>query len=250
MTKLNRHNYGGTHVKRDLSYRMAAIAVSGAVLCATTSCDSGTARAPGAPSSSRPAPSGPAATALNGPAVAEYGQAAVQRVYRAMLAFTFDNGWNPNLILKHVDAVTRADFTNVLAAMTPQCAATFKAAFARVEKHDKAATRTLEGAIFFGIRGPNGITPTQASGLVTNRRYTQVTLGIDKSHGVDRLTLAFTAKADIHMQDAAGQHYVLPTSRVVHFLLVPNRGSGAAGKPFLIGSWKNTMTASRIQPAH
>jgi hypothetical protein len=237
---MNRH-----HIQR-----FFALMLSATLLVACASCASGTRRIAAAAAHPAAAPSTPAAAPLSGPAVAKYGQAAVQKAYKSMLAFTFDNGWNPKLILRHVDSVTRADFAQVLAAMTPQCAATFTAKFAKVAQHDKAAIRSLEGAIFFGITGPKGIRPSRASGLVTDRTYSQVALGIDTFHGVDRLTLAFTAKANVHLTDAAGKGYVLPTARAVHYLLVPNRGRDSASKPFLIGAWDNTLTASRIQPVH
>ena len=186
---------------------------------------------------------------LTGPAVAEYGQDRVQAIYQAVLAYTFANGWNPTLIRTHVDSVRRSDFDAVLAPMTPQCAATFTAAFTKVEKHDKAAIRTLQGAIFFGVTGPKGIAPVPSGTLVSNRTYGRVTLGLDRAAGVDRLTLSFTAKADIAMQDATGGRYILPTSRLVHFLLVPNHGKNAVAWPFLIGSWKSSMTVGHITPA-
>jgi hypothetical protein len=186
-------------------------------------------------------------TPLSGAAVTEYGQAAMQLVYKQMLAFTFDNGWNSSLMRTHADSVKAADFSAMLDAMTTQCAATFSAAFAKIEKHDKVAIRTMEGAVFFGIQGPHGIRPTQTTGLVTNRKYSQVTLGIDRLRGVDLVSLGFTAKADIHMQDAAGKPYTLPTTRVVRYLLAPNSGKDKVARPFLISAWKNTMTAAHIK---
>ncbi len=225
--------------------RMTLLVVSGVLVVGVTACHSGTSRPVSAPTSASAVTT---AAPLSGPAVVKYGQAKVQAAYKEMVKFSFDTGWNPSLIVKHVDLVTRGDFATALAYMTPACAKTFDAAFAKVAKHDKAAIRSLEGAIFFGVKGPNGIVPVKSGKVVTDGKYTQAVVGIDKSHGVERLSISFTAKANIQMQDVAGKHYVVPTSRKARFLLVPNTGADAQAKPFLIAAWSNTMTASHIQP--
>ncbi len=188
------------------------------------------------------------AVPLTGPAITAFGRPKVQAAYQQMLAFTFHNGWNPTLILTHADAIRGADFAEVLSAMTPECAATFTTAFGKVEKHDKAAIRTLEAAIFFGVIGPKGMRPLRSASMVSRRRYGQATLGVQHASGIDQLALSFSAQADIAMQDQAGKNAILPTSRTVRFLLTPNHGSNAATVPFLISSWKATMTAQQLTP--
>jgi len=224
----------------------------GLLVAGVAGCGSGSDRpgaaASGTPTGSTSAVPSPAPSQLTGPAVAKFGQEKVQAAYREMVKFSFEAGWNPALIAKHVDQITRADFAGVLSYMTPACASTFDAAFVKVAQHDKKAIRTLEGAIFFGVRGPNGLAPTGSGRLVTDRKYSQVAVGLDTSHGVQRLSVAFTATANIQLRDAAGKAWLLPTSRKVRYLLVPNTGADIATKPFLIAGWLNKMTASHVKP--
>ncbi len=190
-----------------------------------------------------------AAPSKSGAAIAKYGQPAVDAAVKEMLRFSFGSGWSSHLISIHVDQVTRNDFAPVLSYLTAEAASRFNTVLAKVLKHDKIAIRTLEGAIFFGIKGANGSRPIRSGKVVTDRRYTQVAVGLDRAHGADRMSVTFTAKANINLQDQAGKNYVLPTERKVRYLLVPNTGADQKSKPFLIAGWLNKMTAGKIQPA-
>jgi hypothetical protein len=230
-------------MRNTLTRVAAACAVYGMLALALTGCGTRRSASPTTPGSASAA-----AAPLTGPAVDKYGQAKVQAAYKQMIKFSFDTSWNPALITKHVDLVTRADFASVLTLMTPECAKTFDAVFAKVVTHDKAAIHTLEGAIFLGVEGPNGTRPVQSGKIVTERKYSQLAVGLDTSLGVERLSISFTAQANIQMIDAAGKHYLLPTSRKVRYLLIPNTDSTAANMPFLIAAWQNKMTTNHLQP--
>ncbi|MEP7178478.1 MAG: hypothetical protein ABI775_05280, partial [Pseudonocardiales bacterium] len=73
-----------------------------------------------------------------------------------------------------------------------------------------------------------------------NRAFTRAKFTVDKSHG-QRLSMSFTAKATVHTQDASGKRYSVLTARAVHYLLVPNRGTDANVRPFLIDAWASRM---------
>jgi hypothetical protein len=237
------------------------LAVAAVLACTTTACGGGTGTASAPPSrpsatstqagpspATHPAasPSQPLSARLSRSAVKQFGQARLQAASKELLAFTFQWGWKPDLIVRHVDGVTKADFAALRGYLTPAYAKTFDTEFAKVAKHDKAATRQLEGAVFFGIRGPQGIGVVHAGKVVTDRTYSQVLVGLEKTAGVPQLSVAFTAKANIHMQDAAGKPYVLPTSRKVRYVLVPNKGRDSATKPFIIAHWLYDMSASKL----
>jgi hypothetical protein len=193
--------------------------------------------------SSTPAP---ATSGLDARAVARYGQAKVQAAAREMIHYTFRVGWNDRLIATHVDQVTMADFAPAVAFMTPSCARTFTAAFARVAKHDKVATRNLQGAILFGIRGPHGSAPIRTGKIVTDTKYSNVQVGLTSGTN-GHLTMQFTASANIHLRNPDGKGYVISTSRKIRYLLVPNTGTDAGARPFLIDGWSNRLTVGQVR---
>ena len=140
------------------------------------------------------------------------------------------------------------DITQLVSYMTAACSKALNATFASVVQADKPATQKLEEAMFFGVTGPNGMTPVPQGHVVTDRRFTAATVHVDTSKG-DRLGMAFTAKATIQMQDTAGKPYTMATSRVLRFLLVQNSGTDRQRRPFLIDSWGIKLTSSPPQQA-
>jgi hypothetical protein len=178
---------------------------------------------------------------FTGPAVVKYGQAALQAAYREVVNFAVNTGWNVQLMAKRHSALAPADFAFVVASLTPSCAAAFKAKVIKVLANDKTAIRQLEASTFFAVVGPGGSRPVAGSSAVTNRSFTRPQVGVDKSHGRDRLSMSFTVKAVIHMQDAAGKQHAVQTARAVRYLLVPNFGTDSGVHPFLIDAWSNRM---------
>lgn len=186
---------------------------------------------------------------FTGQAVEKYGQAALRAAFEEMVNFAFDTGWNPALFRKNYAHLARADLANARVYMTPACLKTFDATFAKVVQADKAAIQKLEEAMFFGVTGPNGMTPLQQGHVVTDRKFTEAAVGLDRTKGAERLSMAFAAKANIQLQDSAGKRYALPTSRVMRYLLVQNTGPDRQRRPFLVDSWAIKMTVSHTQAA-
>jgi hypothetical protein len=181
---------------------------------------------------------------FTGPAVTTYGQAAVRAAYKEMVAFTFDTGWNTDLIGRSASSLSRADFADARSYMTPACAKAFDATFAKVVQGDSAAIKEMQGSTFFGIVGKNGSTPLPGNQAVTDRAFNQGRVTLTKSKGRDRLLMTFTAKANLQLRDSADGRVIVATSRIVQYWLVENHGAHASTRPFLIDSWKHRVTTS------
>jgi hypothetical protein len=181
---------------------------------------------------------------FTGPAVAKYGQAKVLAGYKEMVAFTFDIGWNTDLISRPASSLAKGDFSEARSYMTPACAKAFDATFAKVVQADKAAIKQMQGATFFGIAGKNGSTPLPGNQAVTDRAFNQGQVTLNKSGARDGLSIKFTAKANLQMQDSAGKRITVATSRIVQYGLVENTGADAATRPFLIDVWRNKVSTS------
>jgi hypothetical protein len=182
---------------------------------------------------------------FTGPAVTTFGQAALQTAYRQAVNFAFDTGWNSALMSKRKRTLTSLDFSSARSGLTATCAKRFDSTVSKALVNDKAAIRALESAMFFAIEAPGGLKPLDGKAAVTNRRFTRATVAVDKSTGHDRLSVTFTAKAHIHLQNAAGKQYVVQTERTVRYLLVPNTGADAKTRPFLIDAWANHLRTSK-----
>jgi hypothetical protein len=178
---------------------------------------------------------------FTGPALVEYGQAALQSAYKEMVNFAFATGWNSVLIARNSAYLSRADLAVAASYMTAAARKDMLTTLAKVTQGDKAATSKLEESIFFGLTGPGGLKSVQSGKVVTNRKFTQGSTTVDTSHGT-RLVLSFAARGDIQMVDAAGVRQMLRTTRVLRFLLVPNSGADRQARPFLIDSWSSKMT--------
>ncbi len=185
---------------------------------------------------------------FTGPAVAQYGQDTLGSAYRQMVNFAFTTGWDPALIAKNAAQLSRADLAPALAVMTPTCRKQFLDRFGKAVSGDKTAARGLEEAIFFGVTGPNGLKPVQRGTVVADRRFTEAAVAVDRSPG-KRLSMSFAARANILMRDNSGRHMMLRTSRVLHYLLVPNTATDHASRPFLIDSWSIKMTVNPPEAA-
>lgn len=181
-------------------------------------------------------------------AVAVFGQAGVRAAVKEALAFTFGAGWSPHLIATHVDALTVNSFAPIMPYLTPSAGQAFSTVVTGVVRHDKTAIRRLEGAVFFGIKGVNGSRPVDLNHLVTDRKYSRMSIGVDTTTGQRRMSITFRATATIHLRDAAGHSYALPTSRRIHLLLVPATASSGAARrhPFLIAGWRSRSSAGRL----
>jgi hypothetical protein len=186
---------------------------------------------------------------FKGPAVAKYGQARVRAAYIELVNYTFDLGWDIDLISKNSSRLSRADFAYARSFMTPACAKAFDATFAKVVQADRTAIKELESTAFFGVSGANGGTPLPGAAAVTDRGFTQGTVGMDKSHGVDRMSFSFVAQAKIQLQQADGTRVAMQTKRALQYRLVENKGSNAKIRPFLIDAWRSRATTSRPAPA-
>jgi hypothetical protein len=253
------HREGGRVVNTALLRAITGLAVAGGMVIGLSACTSGSANHPGksrASSSSAgpaPAPHGIPKSAFadlesfTGPAVTKYGLAPVQAAYEEMVNFIFETGWNATLIRKNSAVLSRADFAVARAYMTPAFRKAFDATFAKVVTADKAAIDKLEHAVLFGVKGTNGAKPTpDAKGhLVTDRKFSRATLAVDHSQGFDRLSVSFSAEANIQMRDAAGTRYALPSTRILRYWLVPNAGADAKLRPFLIDSWAIRLTVGK-----
>ena len=178
---------------------------------------------------------------FTGPALVKYGQAALQSAYKEMVNFAFATGWNSALIARNSAYLSRADLAVAASYMTAAAQKDMLATLAKVTQGDKAATGKLQESIFFGLAGPDGLRSVQSGKVVTNRKFTQGSAAVDTSHGT-RLAMSFAARGDIQMLNAAGQHQMLRTSRVLRYLLVPNSGADRKVRPFLIDSWSSKMT--------
>jgi len=181
---------------------------------------------------------------FTGPAAVKYGQARLRAAYREMVIFAYGTGWNETLIHKSSQSLTHSDFDRARTYLTAACAKAFDAELAKVAQHDKAAIRTLEGAVLVGVRGVGGLTPITGTPAVTDRKVSSAVVGIDQLGGTDRLTMAFTASATIQMRNAAGMRYTVSTKRQLRYLLVPNTSAGAADQPFLIAAWTNQLSSA------
>jgi hypothetical protein len=186
--------------------------------------------------------------AFTGPAVTKYGQAALQKSYRQLVNFAFDIGWDPALMAKRKSALTKSDFAAVRRSLTASCTKAYDLNVTKALASDKAAIRELEGSMFFAIGGIDATTPASGLPTVSNRVFTRAKFTVDKSHG-QRLSMSFTAKATVHMHDNAGKLYFVQTARALHYLLVPNRGTDASVRPFLIDAWASRMQSKAPQPA-
>ena len=182
---------------------------------------------------------------FTGPAAARYGQADLRAAYRETVDFAFGTGWSPALIRTNSEQLASAHFANARSYLTPAGRKALDATLGRVVQGDKAARKKLADAMFFAVAGPDGMTPVPTGSVVTDRRFTEASVAIDRSRGVERLSVSFAAKAQIQLWDAAGRRYAMPTSRVVRYLLVRNTGSNHRARPFLIDSWEIRMSASR-----
>lgn len=178
---------------------------------------------------------------FTGPAVAKYGQATLQAAYQEMVDFAFASGWNSNLIARPSAYLSRADAAFTLSYLTPAFGKEFLVQLGQAVQGDKAAGRKLEEAMFFGVTAPNGLKSVQSGKVVTNRKFTPGSVGLDTAHG-QRLSVAFAASGDIQMSDSTGRHMVLPSSRVLKYFLVANPGTDRITRPFLIDSWSIRMT--------
>jgi hypothetical protein len=174
---------------------------------------------------------------FTGPAVAKFGQANVEAAFHDTVNFAYEMGWNPVLLRRDHTRLTIADLASVRSVMTPSCRAAFDATIAKVIVGDKAAIAKLEQTMSFGVSATGGLKPVTSGKAVTNRRFSDAKIAIDRKLGHDRLAMAFTADANIEMQNAAGAHYTLPTSRKAQFWLVPNAGADRAAHPLLIDGW-------------
>jgi hypothetical protein len=184
---------------------------------------------------------------FTGPAVSRYGQPTLQAAYQEMVNFAFRAGWNPALITRNDAALARVDFGYVRSYLTPAFRAKVDATLAKVVLGDRTAIRELEQVMFFGITAPGGLRPPVAGTIVTDRRFTPASVGVDGSGAGAALRMSFAAKATIQLRDRAGQPYALPTGRTVSYRMVRNTGPGSRTRPFLIDSWTVTMTAGRPQ---
>jgi hypothetical protein len=184
---------------------------------------------------------------FTGPAAARYGQPALQAAYQEMVNFAFGAGWNPALITKNDAVLARADFGYVRAYLTPAFRAKVDATLAKVVLGDRSAIRELEQAVFFGVTGPGGLLPPVQGTIVTDRRFTPASVGVDGSGAAAALRMSFAAKATIQLRNRAGQSYDLPTGRTVSYRLVPNTGPASRTRPFLIDSWTVSMKVGRPQ---
>lgn len=186
---------------------------------------------------------------FTGPAVAKYGQPALQRAYRQLVNFALNTGWNLTLMAKAKTALTTADFAAVRASLTPSCAKTFDSTVAKALANDKAAIRELEGSMFFAVGGTGKSDLVGGTASVSKRAFTRAKFAVDTAHGRQRLSMSFTVKALVHMQDAAGKQFVVPTARAVRFLLVPNFGADVSLRPFRIDAWASHLQTKKRQPA-
>jgi hypothetical protein len=168
----------------------------------------------------------------------------VLAAYKELVNFTFDTGWNTDLIGKPASRLSRADFADTRSYMTAACAKAFDAMFAKVVQADQAAIKQMQGATFFGIVGKGGSTPLPDGQAVTERSFNQGSVSVGKSGGMSGLTVTFTAKANLQLQDAAGKRIIIATSRIVQYWLVENKGADAKTRPFLIDAWKNRVSTS------
>ncbi|MDQ2751062.1 MAG: hypothetical protein M3Y44_16255 [Actinomycetota bacterium] len=186
--------------------------------------------------------------AFTGPAVAKYGQPALQKVYRQLVNFTFDTSWDPVLMAKHKAALTIRDFAAARASLTPSCVKIYDANVKKALAGDKKAISELEGTLFFAIGGVDAKGPADRIPTISKRAFTRAQFIIDTTHG-ERLSMSFTAKAIVHTQDAAGKRFTVQTGRALHYLLVLNRGADAKVRPFLIDAWASRMQSKAPQPA-
>jgi hypothetical protein len=186
---------------------------------------------------------------FTGPAVSKYGLPTVQAAYEEMVNFIFETGWNSTLIRTSSAQLSATNFANAHSYMTPKFRKSFDATFASVVQADKASVKKLEHAMFFGVGGPNGAQPVKSGSLVTDRGFSRATLALDHAQGYERLSLTFSAKASIQVQDAAGKRYALPSIRLVRYWLVKNTGSSAQLRPWLIDAWEIRLTESAAKAA-
>jgi hypothetical protein len=182
---------------------------------------------------------------FTGPAVAKYGQATLNAAYQEMVNFAFESGWDSRLIVKNVARLSSSDFANIRTYLTPACRTAFNATFAKAIQADRAAAQKLEEAVFFDVTAPTGLRPITAGKVVTDRRFTEASVGLTGAGKAQRLTMAFAVKANVHLHNAQGQGYVLPTSRVLRYTLVRNSGVQASKRPFLVDGWVIKMTVGR-----
>ncbi|MET3807925.1 hypothetical protein ABIB25_004952 [Nakamurella sp. UYEF19] len=178
---------------------------------------------------------------FTGPAVAKYGQGSLQAAYKEMVNFAFASGWNSNLIAQNSAYLSRADAAFTLLYLTPAFKKEFLAQLGLAVQGDKSAGRRIEEAMFFGVTGSNGLKAVRSGKVVTNRRFSTGSIGLDTAHG-ERLSVAFAARGDIQMVDSAGRHMMLRGSRVLRYFLVANTGADRSSRPFLIDSWTIKMT--------
>ena len=179
---------------------------------------------------------------FSGPAVAKFGQHDLHAAYVELVNFAFATGWNSHLIVKDRTRLSLADLATVRANLTPACRRTFDATFAKVVLGDQVAVRKLEEAVLFGVTGPHGLRPPTTGTIVTARRFTPASVGLDRAQAGGRLTVAFAAKAKIRMVSPDGNTYSVPTSRVARYWLVRNDGPDRAQRPFLIDAWAINLT--------
>jgi hypothetical protein len=186
---------------------------------------------------------------FTGPAVTKYGLDNVRAAYEEMVNFVFATGWNPSVIRKNSELLSRADFANAHSYMTPAFQKAFDATLAKVIRSDKAATEKLEHAVFFGVGGPDRALPIAGTRVVTDRSFSKASIAVDKSQGKSRLSMTFHARATIQMLDASGKRYGVPANRTVQYWLVRNVGANAAVRPFLIDSWAIRLAVAKSVPA-
>jgi hypothetical protein len=182
---------------------------------------------------------------FTGAAAAKYGQATLNAAYQEMVNFAFESGWNSRLIVKNIAGLSSSDFANIRTYLTPACRTAFNATFAKAIQADRAAAQKLEEAVFFDVTAPIGLRPIAAGKVVTERRFTEASVGLTGSGKAPRLTMAFAAKANIQLHNAQGKGFVLPTSRVLRYTLVRNSGVQASKRPFLVDGWVIKMTVGR-----
>ncbi|MDQ1751217.1 MAG: hypothetical protein QOE71_2273 [Pseudonocardiales bacterium] len=182
---------------------------------------------------------------FTGPAVAKYGQATLNAAYQELVNFAFESGWDSRLIVKNIARLSSSDFANIRTYLTPACRTAFNATFARAIQADRAAAQKLEEAVFFDVTAPTGLRPITAGKVVTDRRFTEASVGLTGTGKAQRLTMAFAVKANVHLRNAQGQGYVLPTSRVLRYTLVRNSAVQASKRPFLVDGWVIKMTVGR-----
>lgn len=240
---------------------LTATLVSGVLALGLCACQATAVRAKSAPTASASGPTSSAGSRgipqaafanhkpFTGPAVAQYGQAGLLAAYQEVVNFAFQTGWNPTLIRKDYSHLALADLGGARVYMTPSCRKAFDATLGKVVQADKAATQKLEEAMFFGVTGPNGMMPVPLGHVVTDRRFSEASAGLEGAKGAGRLSISFAAQANIQMQDSVGRHFTMATSRVMRYLLVRNTGSDRARRPFLIDAWAIRMRASRPQAA-